>query len=347
MVKFYFMKSKKYWFFQIFGWIIFGIYDLSTLFFRNRLTIEEVEFSSIFLIFCIIVTEIYHQIIKKYHWQQLSIKRLLPRVAISVGIMTFLINFFVVFFGIMYREKVAFKFEFAFGFLFYAFSLSMLWSLFYFLWKYVTSNEELEIEKIKMQMDLKDLELKNIKLNLQPHFIFNALNSIRSLIFENQEKAREAVMQLSNILRNSLLTEKEELVVLEKELKIIEDYLALESIRYEERLKVKYTIDNNCLMTLVPPMMLQTLVENAIKHGISQSSNGGFIAIDIFANNNSKTIIKIENTGNFCPEATTNSTKFGLNTSLIRLNYLFGKHATFTISNSNANSVISILELPN
>jgi two-component system, LytTR family, sensor kinase len=341
------MEIKKYWLFQILGWIIFGIYDLSTLFFRDRLTKEEIAFTSIFVLFCIILTETYHFIIKKYNWNQLIIQKLVVRVAISVTIMTIIINTFVVLIGIMYREKVGFKFEFVFGFLFYAFALSMLWSTFYFLWKYINSNEELEIEKIKMQMTLKDLELKNIKLNLQPHFIFNALNSIRSLIFENQEKAREAVMQLSNILRNSLITEKEELVLLEREMKIIEDYLALEGIRYEERLKVKYTIDKNCLATLVPPMMLQTLVENAIKHGISQSSNGGFINIDVFDNVNSKTIIKIENTGVFNPEENAESTKFGLNASLIRLNYLFGKLASFSVANSGNNSVLTILEIPN
>lgn len=341
------MEIKKYWLFQILGWIIFGIYDLSTLFFRDRLTKEEIAFTSIFVLFCIVLTETYHFIIKKYNWNQLIIQKLVVRVAISVTIMTIIINTFVVLIGIMYREKVGFKFEFVFGFLFYAFALSMLWSTFYFLWKYINSNEELEIEKIKMQMTLKDLELKNIKLNLQPHFIFNALNSIRSLIFENQEKAREAVMQLSNILRNSLITEKEELVLLEREIKIIEDYLALESIRYEERLKVKYNIDKNCLSTLVPPMMLQTLVENAIKHGISQSSNGGFINIDIFDNINSKTIIKIENTGVFNPDENSESTKFGLNASLIRLNYLFGKLASFSVANSGNNSVLTILEIPN
>ena len=341
------MNNKFYWFFQIFGWILFGLYDLSTLYFRDRLTREEIEFTAIFLLFCITITEIYHQIIKKYKWDELLIQKLMPRVAISVAIITILINSYVVVFGIMYREKVGFKLEFAIGFLFYAFALSMLWSTFYFLWKYINSNEELEIEKMKMKMTLKDLELKNIKLNLQPHFIFNALNSIRSLIFENQEKAREAVMQLSNILRNSLITEKEELVLLEKEMKIIEDYLALESIRYEERLLVQYNIDKKCLSTLVPPMMLQTLVENAIKHGISQSSNGGFINIDVFENINSKTIIKIENTGNFSPEENTDSTKFGLIASLIRLNYLFGKLASFSISNSMNNSVISVLEIPN
>jgi two-component system, LytTR family, sensor kinase len=341
------MERKNYWLIQIFGWIIFGIYDLSTLYFRDRLTKDEVLFTTSFLLFCILITEIYHVIIKKNHWDKLSIKKLVPRVALSVAIMTILINAFVVLIGIMYREKVPFKIEFAFGFLFYSFSLSMLWSLFYFLWKYITSNEELEIEKIKMQMTMKDLEIKNLKLNLQPHFIFNALNSIRSLIFENQDKAREAVMQLSNILRNSLITQKDELVKLEQEIKIIEDYLALESIRYEERLKVTYTIDKKCLSTLIPPMMLQTLVENAIKHGISQSINGGFININVYKNNDSKTIVKIENTGFFNPKENAVNIKFGLNASLIRLNYLFGKLASFTIFNSNNNSVISILEIPN
>ncbi len=341
------MKNKTYWLLQIFGWMTFGCYDLSTLYFRDRLTFDEIKFTSFFVFYCLVITEIYHQIIKRFSWNELPIAKLVKRVSISVFIMTNLINFFVVFVGIMYRENLSFKVEYLFGFLFYAFALPMLWSMFYFLYKYINSNEELEIEKIKMQMSLKDLELKNIKLNLQPHFIFNALNSIRSLIFENQDKAREAVMQLSNILRNSLITEKEELVMLEKEMKIIEDYLALEGIRYEERLKVIYKIDKKCLTTLVPPMMLQTLVENAIKHGISQSSNGGFINIDVFENINSKTIIKIENTGKFNPDENLDNTKFGLNASLIRLNYLFGKLASFSISNSMNNSVISVLEIPN
>ena len=342
------MKSRNYWLCQIGGWGIYGLYETWVNYLSGRNVLSESKFTIFFVLYAIAITHLYRiLIIQKFCWVSLRLKDLVKRVAISSLIIGSLLSIYMCVSAMVLEERAAFHFYFFLVFLTATMSWSFSWNLIYFLYKYINSNEELEIEKMKMQMTLKDLELKNIKLNLQPHFIFNALNSIRSLIFENQDKAREAVMQLSNILRNSLITEKEELVLLEKEIKIIKDYLALESIRFEERLTVKYNIDKNCLSTLVPPMMLQTLVENAVKHGVSQSSNGGFIKIDVFGNINSKTIIKIENTGNFNPEENAESTKFGLNASLIRLNYLFGKLASFSIYNSDNNSVTSILEIPN
>src|SRR5205085_6678051 len=117
---------------------------------------------------------------------------------------------------------------------------------------------------------LRKLELKTIKAHINPHFIFNALNSIRALIDEDPNRARNAVTHLSNILRSSMQAEKLETVPFEKELNIVKDYLALEYIRFEERLKIEYSIEGATLNQPVPPMMLQTLVENAIKHGIGK-----------------------------------------------------------------------------
>ena len=90
-----------------------------------------------------------------------------------------------------------------------------------------------------------------------------------------QNRARTAITELSNILRSSMQTEKVETVSLEKELNIVKDYLALENMRFEEGFEVEYEIDEDTLDQPVPPMMLQTLVENAIKHGISKQINGG------------------------------------------------------------------------
>ncbi|MCG7860112.1 histidine kinase, partial [Flavihumibacter sediminis] len=99
--------------------------------------------------------------------------------------------------------------------------------------------------------------------------------SIRALIDENPSRARDAITELSNILRSSMQSEKSETVPLEKELNIVRDYLALEHIRFEDRLKVEYQIDEDTLDQPIPPMMLQTLVENAIKHGIGKQMKGG------------------------------------------------------------------------
>ncbi|MEI9956995.1 MAG: histidine kinase [Ferruginibacter sp.] len=99
------------------------------------------------------------------------------------------------------------------------------------------------------------------------------------MVDENPERARRAITELSNILRSSMKAEKAETVSLQKELDIVKDYLALEHMRFEERLNVEMDIDKNTLNQQVPPMMLQTLVENSIKHGISKLVDGGVVRI--------------------------------------------------------------------
>ena len=135
-------------------------------------------------------------------------------------------------------------------------------------------NQEGKLDKIRLESLVKELELKTIKSHINPHFIFNALNSIRALVDENPERARTAITELSNILRSSMQAEKIEMAPLERELNIVKDYLELEHIRFEDRLMVEYDIDEDTLDQEIPPMMLQTLVENAIKHGISKQISG-------------------------------------------------------------------------
>ena len=110
------------------------------------------------------------------------------------------------------------------------------------------------------------------------------------------DRARNAITELSNILRSSMQAEKLETVPFEKELNIVKDYLALEHIRFEDRLKIEYEIDEDTLDQPVPPMMLQTLVENAIKHGIGKQMRGGVVKmISDFKDNYHELIV--QNTG--------------------------------------------------
>lgn len=149
-----------------------------------------------------------------------------------------------------------------------------LWFLIYIVYHYLENRKD-QLDRLKLESTVKELELKTIKSHINPHFIFNSLNSIRALVDENPERARTAITELSNILRSSMQAEKSETVSLQRELDIVTDYLALEHMRFEERLKVELDIDQDTLTQQVPPMMLQTLVENSIKHGISKLVNGG------------------------------------------------------------------------
>ena len=116
-------------------------------------------------------------------------------------------------------------------------TLLLSWFVFYYLLSFYRKNRKQEMDTLKLEALIKELELKTIKAHINPHFIFNALNSIRALIDENPARARTAITELSNILRSSMQVEKAETVSFEKELNIVKDYLALENMRFEDRLK--------------------------------------------------------------------------------------------------------------
>ncbi len=224
----------------------------------------------------------------------------------------------------------------------FTFILIALWLLLYMIWHYLERNRKDEVDRLNLEKTVKDLELKTIKSHINPHFIFNSLNSIRALVDENPKRARTAITELSNILRSSLQVEKMETVALEKELDIVKDYLALEQMRFEERLKVELEIDEDTLGQQVPPMMLQTLVENAIKHGISKRINGGVIKIiSKFTDNNFELVV--QNTGNF--EAKSEE-GFGIKSTRDRLKFLCNGTAYFKVEEIGPSKVQSKIVMP-
>ena len=210
------------------------------------------------------------------------------------------------------------------------------WTLIYYFFHYIEKSRKQQLDTLKLEALVKELELKTIKSHINPHFIFNALNSIRALIDENPFRARTAITELSNILRSSMQTEKQETVFFEKELNIVKDYLALEHIRFEDRLNVQYEIAENTLTQQIPPMMLQTLVENAIKHGISKQVNGGTVTIVSNLKERYHQLV-IRNTGRL--NKTGNEDGFGLMSTRNRLHLLFGEDADFNIREINGNMV--------
>ena len=224
--------------------------------------------------------------------------------------------------------------------------LIFIWSCIYFIWHYVELGRKTEVQKVKLESLVKELELKTIKSHINPHFIFNALNSIRALVDENPDRARTAITELSNILRSSMQTEKMELAPLEKELNIVKDYLALEHIRFEDRLKIEYDIDEDTMDQPVPPMMLQTLVENAIKHGISKQKEGGIVrVISDFTNEHHELIV--QNTGRLNVAVEDVIDGFGIKSTRNRLKILFGTKASFEIRDMKDKEMVeAIVKLP-
>jgi two-component system, LytTR family, sensor kinase len=171
-----------------------------------------------------------------------------------------------------------------------------IWFLFYQLNLYVRLNNTREIELAQSETALKSAQLENLKNQLNPHFLFNSLNSIKSLTLTDPQKARGALNGLSTLLRSSLEAGSMQLIKLEEELKIVKEYLALEKIRYEYRLEYLFQVDVSLLPLKIPPMSLQLLVENSIKYGILKNKFGGQIVVKAFTEEE-VIFLSVENTG--------------------------------------------------
>lgn len=128
--------------------------------------------------------------------------------------------------------------------------------------------EEKSRRALALQRDLAHARLRELQSRLQPHFLFNALNSVSALIHSDVDKADEMLDRLSTLLRRVLVSGEKSLIPLREELGLVEDYLAIEQVRFSDRLTVVHEIDPMTLGILVPPMILQPIAENAVKHGI-------------------------------------------------------------------------------
>ncbi len=140
---------------------------------------------------------------------------------------------------------------------------------------------EREIQESQLRLSLRETEWKALKAQLNPHFLFNALNSISALITSSPGKAREMIVHLSELLRRILSENPTQTVTLEEELAFVHRYLDLEKIRLQNRLSYEENVDPALLSYPVPVMMLQPLMENAIKHGISNVNKGGWVRLNI------------------------------------------------------------------
>lgn len=189
---------------------------------------------------------------------------------------------------------------------------------------------------------LRELELKSIKSSITPHFIFNALNSIRALIEEDTVRARIAVTSLGNVLHKSLQTEHRETVSLGEELSVVSDYLDLQKIRFEERMGFTYEIDSGAMDLQVPVMMLLTMVENAVKHGVDRNIRGG--SLHVSASGGERVLeLCVRNSGRL--ERDPKRKGFGLQSVSERLVILYGESARFDISEESG-SVVARLSIP-
>lgn len=151
----------------------------------------------------------------------------------------------------------------------------------YYVIRYFQGLQRQEQEKSELAIKNKEMQISLLKSQINPHFLFNTLNSISTLMHSSKEKARRVITQLSDIFRYALDAHSDEMVKLIHEINFIENYIKIQQVRFGDRLKFQTEIDPDCLGIDIPPMILQPLVENAVKYGIAPKEDGGTIYLTV------------------------------------------------------------------
>ena len=339
-------KNTLYWLCQIGGWFLFVLLEFigyGNIYGFNELLILNVAIN---FVAGITLTHLYRIFIIKTSWINLPIKRLLPIAILGIGFVSFLLTMLNIYLDrltVPLMSQLPIDTILIFNYLFNWSKYILLWALVYHLFQYWERSLEAEKAKYQLQAIIKENQYQNLKTQLNPHFLFNSLNSIRTLVDIEPELSKEAINRLSSLLRNSLQMSREKVVSIKQELETVNDYLAIEKIRFDDRLTIKLEIDEAVLNAKVPPMMLQTLVENAVKHGISKSRDGGLVQLKA-SQNDTQLLVQIINTGRFEPSE--HELGFGVENTRQRLAILFEDRASFSIENLNDKEVITKIILP-
>ncbi|HEY6619769.1 MAG TPA: histidine kinase, partial [Steroidobacteraceae bacterium] len=218
------------------------------------------------------------------------------------------------------------------------------WLVIYFTALAVREHRSAQFKQSELARALQLAELRLLKSQLNPHFLFNALNTVRSLIADDPARAQDAVTRLAKTLRYTLTSPQDELVTLSQELEIVADYLELESMRFEDRLRVEIHVPDEAAGVHIPVMLLQTLVENAIKHGIAQLPAGGLLRVSARLQNE-LLMLDIENPRSSAP-LTTAHDGVGLSNARDRLRLLFGARASLELDLSQPSVTTARLCIP-
>ncbi len=343
-----------YWWCQAGGW---GAYFLVNVFTSQGfvpLTWRLASGYAILSLFGILFTHGLRAWVWRRGWLELPITRLIPRVSVANFLLALaLVALVTVYFIVVppgahsygnhgLTALVATWVVFVFN----DFIILTLWSGIYFGFHYFQRQRRLEIERYQAQTALAEAELRGLKSQLNPHFFFNSLNSLRALVLEDPARAQEAITQLAGILRYHLQSGDTSLVPLAAELAAVEQYLALELIRFEDRLTIERALDPAAGLCLVPPLALQTLVENAIKYGVSRESGAGLLRLATRVEGE-RLEISIGNTGALrSSDSSASSIGLGLTNLRTRLRLLFANRATLDLREPEPGWVEARLQLP-
>lgn len=353
-----FKKSIQFWLYNTGGWLIVA----SGLYFTGLLGLENVDKSSTpVFVFAFVLVGLFMGVslrtFMRYYQPEdftlLSFSYRVMSMSLLLGFLQACTLWFCSYFYnylsentalIMKYQEFVVSSHYFFTSIFICVLCCFLWMLIYQISSAQRLKVDVTIKQLQLENNMKKVQLSALAGKIDPHFIFNALNNIRALIKEDGEKAREAILILSDILRSPITTNSQDKVPLMTELGLVRNYIELSKIQLERRLQYEENISVELENVLIPSMMLQIMVENAIKHGISQLHEGGRLHLHIFKDEQ-KLVCKLDNHGRLSSNTTTAGFGVGVANIRERLTLLYGNNANFNLYQQH-DQVVAELSLP-
>lgn len=333
-----FLKNRENLAVYLLIWIVLALFHWLALYYLLQITITDAILDSAIynIIYAGIGISLWYPTrfitFENYSMPRLLLNHLMA--AIVTSIIWVFLGYYILS-NFLIKEKVYYEFisdslawRFVIGILFYAIIVSLNYVIIYY-----NNFREKELKESELNSLVKEAELKTLKYQINPHFIFNSLNSISSLTVSNPEKAREMTIKLSDFLRSTLSKNEKMKTNLSDELKAIKIYLDIEKTRFEDKFEFVEEIDDTCPEIEVPAMILQPVFENAIKHGVYESLDKVYIRMKCKTD---EEYLRISIENNFDPEAVPRKGEgIGLTNIKNRLKLIYNQENLLTFSKEN------------
>ena len=230
-----------------------------------------------------------------------------------------------------------------FGMIMYFFTAGVFYTIIYY-----RSLKKQQLQEAELKILTRDAELKALKLQMNPHFLFNSLNSINALVTKDPTLARKMITGLSELLRVTLENKDKLIVSLKEELELVHKYIAIEQIRFQDKMEYIEDVDTKLLTKPFPAMLLQPLIENAVKHGIAESRTGGTIELTMQQRDSRIQGIVQNQVAAVDPAHRNNNNDIGsgINNILQRLDRLYGKKYSWEIESGDPKVYKIKFEIP-
>jgi len=222
---------------------------------------------------------------------------------------------------------------------FYNITILVMWASFFLAFVFYQRNSRSEVEQMQLRAATKEAQLATLKNQLNPHFLFNSFNVLRTLVQKEPSVAREAITHLSDLMRHSLQFTNADTIKLSHELEFVNSYLTLERLRFEERLRVSCSVPDDSEKISIPSMLVYTLIDNAVKYGIDQNRSGVDIEYALWSEGDSN-YLRVTNTGRLVVSGS--STGTGLSNITSRLSLLYGARASLEIFERDGRVVVDV-----